>query len=70
MHVIDAALICARQSIALRTLRDNLDDPFVRDSNFKRVCWYRWYFEKSPWKITNQNVQNKQNMQNMIKYTK
>ena len=29
MRIIDVALICARQGIALRTHRDNLDDPFV-----------------------------------------
>ena len=34
MRIMDAVLICARQRIALRTHRDNLDDPFVRDSNF------------------------------------
>ena len=34
MRIIDAILICARQGIALRTYRDNLDDPFIRDSNF------------------------------------
>ena len=34
MRIIDAVLICAREGIALRTHRDNLDDPFVRDNNF------------------------------------
>ena len=34
MRIIDAVLICARQGIALRTHRDNLVDPFVRDGNF------------------------------------
>ena len=34
MRIIDAAVICARQRIALRTHRDNLDNPLVRDSNF------------------------------------
>ena len=34
MRIIDAVLICARQGIAPRTHKDNLDDPFVRDSNF------------------------------------
>ena len=34
MRVIDAVLICARQEIAFRTHRGNLDDPSVRDSNF------------------------------------
>ena len=34
MRIMDAVLICARQRIGLRTHRDNLDDPFVRDSNF------------------------------------
>ena len=34
MRIIDAVLICARQGITLRTHRDNLDNPFVRDSNF------------------------------------
>ena len=34
MRIVDAVLICARQVIPLRTQRDNLDDPFVRDSNF------------------------------------
>ena len=34
MRLIDAALIYARQEIVLRTHKDNLDDPFVRDSNF------------------------------------
>ena len=37
MRVIGAVLICARQGIALRTHRGNLDDPFVRDSNFIAV---------------------------------
>ena len=34
MRIIAVALICARQGIVLRTHRDNLDDPFVRGSNF------------------------------------
>ena len=34
MHIIDAVLVCVRQGITLRTHRDNLDDPFFRDSNF------------------------------------
>ena len=34
MRIIDAVLIYARQGIALRTHRGNLDDRFVRDSNF------------------------------------
>ena len=34
MRIIDAVLICARQEIVLRTRRYNLDNPFVRDSNF------------------------------------
>ena len=34
MHIIDAVFICAQQGIALRTHSDNLDDPFVRNSNF------------------------------------
>ena len=34
MRIIDAVLICARQGIAPRTHKDNLDDPFVRDNNF------------------------------------
>ena len=34
MRIIDAVLICAREGIAFRTHRDNLDDPFVRDNNF------------------------------------
>ena len=34
MRIIDTVLICAREGIALRTHRDNLDDPFVRDNNF------------------------------------
>ena len=37
MRIIDAVLNCARQGIVLRTHRDNLDDPFVRDSNFITV---------------------------------
>ena len=37
MRIIDAVLICARQGIALRKHRDNLYDPFVRDSNFIAV---------------------------------
>ena len=37
MRIIDAVLTCARQEIALRTHRDNLDNPFVRDSNFIAV---------------------------------
>ena len=34
MRIVDAVPICARQGIAPRTHKDNLDDPFVRDSNF------------------------------------
>ena len=34
LRIIDAVLISARQGIALRTHRYNLDDPFVKDSNF------------------------------------
>ena len=34
VRIIDAVPICARQAIAPRTHKDNLDDPFVRDSNF------------------------------------
>ena len=34
MRIIDAALICAKQGVALRTHRDNLDHPLVRDINF------------------------------------
>ena len=34
MCITDAVLICARQGIALRTHRDDLNDPFVRDKNF------------------------------------
>ena len=34
MRIIDAVLICAREGIALKTHRDNLDDPFVRDNHF------------------------------------
>ena len=34
MRIIDAVPICARQGIAPRTHKDNLEDPFVRDSNF------------------------------------
>ena len=34
MRIIDTVLICAREGIALRTHRDNLDDPFVRDNHF------------------------------------
>ena len=34
MRIIDAVLTCATQEIALRTHRNNLDNPFVRDSNF------------------------------------
>ena len=34
MCIIDVVLICARQSTPFRTHRDNLDDTFVRDSNF------------------------------------
>ena len=34
MRKIDVALICARQGIAIRTHRDNLHVPFIRDSNF------------------------------------
>ena len=30
---IPSVFICTRQGISLRTRRDNLDDPFVRDSN-------------------------------------
>ena len=33
-RIIDAVPICARQGIAPRTHKDNLDDLFVRDSNF------------------------------------
>ena len=34
MRIIDVFLICGSQDIALRTHKDNLDYPFVRDSNF------------------------------------
>ena len=34
VRIIDAVLICARQGIVLRTDREKLDDPFVKDSNF------------------------------------
>ena len=59
MHIIDAVLICARQSIALRTLRDNLGDPFVRYSNFIAILkgfaniddTLKNHLEKSPIKI-------------------
>ena len=37
MCIIDAVLICARQSTPFRTHRDNLDDTFVRDSNFIEI---------------------------------
>ena len=34
MRIIDVVLICAKQRIAIRTSRDNLHVPFIRDSNF------------------------------------
>ena len=34
MRIIEAVLICARQEITIRTYRNNIDDPFVGDSNF------------------------------------
>ena len=34
MRIIDVFLICGSQGISLRTHKGNLDDPFVRDSNF------------------------------------
>ena len=34
MRIIDVVLICAKQRIAIRTHRDNLHVPFIRDSNF------------------------------------
>ena len=37
MTVTKIPLICARQGISLRIHRDNLDDPFLRDSNFTAI---------------------------------
>ena len=41
MRIIDAALLCAWQWSALRTRKDNSDDPFIRNCNF--IAILKWF---------------------------